>query len=86
MVTKLHLREELLHLINTNTGINGVNLVLRVMGKLGPTSFEHETFQEIIEELVKEGEVTELEYILPQMDYRMKSMYFPKGTKFPKFQ
>lgn len=38
-------------------------------------------FHEAIERLMKEGEIIELDYVLPSMDYRTKSMYFPKGTK-----
>lgn len=36
---------------------------------------------DIIELAVKNGELKELEYILPDMDYRVKSMLFPKGTE-----
>lgn len=32
--------------------------------------------------LVNEGKIVELEYELPHMDYRIKSMYFLAGTKF----
>lgn len=34
----------------------------------------------IIEELIKEGEIVEIEYNLPNMEYRTKSFYLPKGT------
>lgn len=52
------------------------------MGEVGPSEFNHDDFIYQLEELVKDNEIVELEYILPQLDYRIKSMYFPKGTIF----
>lgn len=37
---------------------------------------------DLIELMVKEGEIVELEYSLPDSNYRIKSMFFPKGTVF----
>jgi len=36
---------------------------------------------EIIEEMIKENELIEIEYTIPQLDYRVKSFYLPKGSK-----
>ena len=35
----------------------------------------------LLEEMVSEGHIREIEYILPQMDYRTKSFYLPAGTE-----
>lgn len=82
MMTNEELKKAILDTINTSTGINGVNLVMAVMNHGRPTSFEHDSFNLILEELVKEERIIELEYILPNMEFRIKSMYFPAGTKF----
>jgi len=34
----------------------------------------------LLDELVNSGKLIEIEYVLPKMDYRAKSMYFPIGT------
>jgi hypothetical protein len=34
----------------------------------------------ICEELVEEGRLVEVEYVLPEMDWRIKSFYLPAGT------
>lgn len=34
-----------------------------------------------INDLVKQGEIIEIEYTLPNMDYRIKHYYLPKGTR-----
>lgn len=46
-----------------------------------PSSFiTHEFIMKLIEELVKEGELIEIQYNLPRMDYRNKSFLLPKGS------
>lgn len=80
MITNDELKKAILDTVNTSTGINGVQLVMTVMNHVGPTSFEHDEFHLAINRLVNEKQVVELEYVLPNMEYRVKSMYFPKGT------
>jgi hypothetical protein len=36
---------------------------------------------DLLEELVKENKLIEIEYILPQVDYRIKSFFLPVGTE-----
>lgn len=75
-------KEAILNIINTRQGVKSVNLALDVMSLTNPISFDDIPYQKELAELVKSGEIIELEYILPDMDYRVKSIYFPKGTKF----
>jgi len=79
-MTKFSLREAILTAVNTRNGINGVDLVLDCMGLVSPW-FDNKDYIFQLAELVSSGEIVELEFILPQMDYRLKSIYFPKGTK-----
>jgi hypothetical protein len=74
------LREAILISVNARQGINGVDLVLNCMGLVHPF-FEDKDYTFELAELVSSGEIVELEYILPTMTYRLKSLYFPKGTK-----
>jgi len=74
-------REAILTTINTRNGVNGVDLVLKCMGIINPLTFINKDYIFILAELVALGEIVELEFILPQMEYRLKSIYFPKGTK-----
>jgi len=66
--------------IDNSTGIKGVELSLAVMDVVNPAIFKFEEYWNAITELVESGEVMELEFVLPQIDYRTKSIYFPKGT------
>lgn len=47
-----------------------------------PHNFDEKEYNRSLCDLLNTREVIEIEYILPQMDYRIKSMYFPKGTQF----
>ena len=80
MTTKLTIKEAILTSINTRNGINGVDLALNIMRLISPW-FNDKDYIFILAELVSSGEIVELEFILPSMDYRIKSIYFPKGTE-----
>lgn len=75
----MNIEQAILSTVNSSPGIKGVELVLRVMdllnGHLNTAHYFHE-----LERLVLKGQVIELEYILPGMSYRLKSLYFPAGT------
>ena len=36
---------------------------------------------ELLDELIGEGRLVEVEYVLPAMSYRVKSLLFPAGTE-----
>ena len=75
------LREAILTAIDSHQGLKGVDLIVKVMGLINPTTFAPDAFQHELMRLVNERAVVELTYELAQMDYRVKSMYFPKGTR-----
>ncbi len=81
-VCMIQLKEIILRKVNNSTGIKAVELTLAVMSEINPLIFEAKTYISELDELVKNGEILELEYTLPNMDYRIKSIYFPKGTIF----
>jgi hypothetical protein len=75
------IRTAILDTVNNRHGVNGVDLVLNVMGIIGPSQLDNTEYVYTLTNLVETGEIVELEFILPVMDYRVKSIYFPKGTK-----
>ena len=75
-------RDVVLEVVNNSTGKKSVSLVLDVMKIMGPVRVDANDLHQAIEKLVQEDEIVELEYTLPSMDYRVKSIYFPKGTVF----
>ena len=80
--SKISLREAIIDTINAHQGIKGVYLVIKVMEVINPVQFSHNDYQEELKILINEKEIVELEYTLPTIAYRIKSIYFPKGTIF----
>lgn len=77
----MDLKEAILSTIKSIPGIKGVDLVLNVMGQINPTRFNDQEYFMALDELLKREEIVEVEYMLPDMEYRIKSIYFPKGTR-----
>ena len=78
--TEVSLRKVILVLVNANQGLKAVELVCKVMGVINPLMFREMDYNSELEKLVKEGELVQIEYVLPQLNYRVKTIYFPKGT------
>ncbi len=72
----------ILKTVNSRGPIKGVDLAIHVMSEVNPAIFHHDDYTRELEYLVKNGDIFELEYILSSMDYRVKTIYFPKGTAF----
>jgi hypothetical protein len=65
-----------------SNGKKAVELVTEVNILLSETGSEFPTdLPAIIDQMVKDGELVEIEYVLPDMNYRIKSFYLPKGTE-----
>lgn len=77
------LRQTIVEIVQRKPGINGVNLVLDTMTAVNPVRFAEGTYQDTLQSLLDTGEIVEIEYVIPDMSYRVKSLYFPKGTTFP---
>ena len=78
MATKEEIQAAILHVINDCGPLKGTELITKIM-----TEILFEDFSEYVvalSELISRREVLELEYVLPHMSYRTKSMYFPKHT------
>lgn len=57
--------------------------MLDTMAAVNPVHFADGTCQDTLQFLPDTGEIIEIEYVIPHMSYRVKSLYFPIGTKFP---
>lgn len=77
---KPDLRAAILELIENGTKATELAAHFGIMLTLIPNLDTNE-FLAVVEELIKQGEIVEVEYILPHMPYRIKSFLLPKGTK-----
>lgn len=68
--------------VTNKPAIKNVELALSIMDVIGPGKFDQELFYESLAQLIDEGEILELEFQTPLIDYRVKSLYFAKGSSF----
>jgi len=77
---RVQIAENIKLVVNASGPIKGVDLALKVLQNLHPYEFESREFLRILDSLVQHGEILEVEYLLPSMRDRVKSLYFPIGT------
>lgn len=73
-------KQVLIAAVTENQGCKATELVALVADKMG-NDFAHYDFMQALREIVDEGDVEEVEYVLPQMDFRIKSFLLPKNTQ-----
>jgi hypothetical protein len=71
----------LIHIVRENAPIKSTDLVVHLCDVFHASEIPLESINEYIEHLVKENMIVALEYTLPDIDYRIKTLYFPGGTK-----
>jgi len=83
MVIRMDLKDVILELVNKGQGIKGPELATEVCVKCVEKGINAtiEDYRPLLEQLVKDCEIVEIEYVLPSMTYRTKSIFFPKGTE-----
>lgn len=80
-VTKEELKKHITDIVKNNPGIKGVDLALRLLDRTMPSYLDKDIYQQSLSELIIENGIMELEYVVPGMEYRIKSLYFPIGTQ-----
>lgn len=79
------IKEVLVRIVNDKQGTKATLLVVELMQELHLQNLsidEDVDVPNLIQELVSEGELLEIEYILPNIPYRVKSFLLPKGSSF----
>jgi hypothetical protein len=77
---KTLMKDIILSIVKARNAIKAVELALAVIDRTMPVVFEVADYHKAIQELLSEGEITELEYLEPDSGFMMKrSLYFSKG-------
>lgn len=74
------MKQHILNVINSNSGIKEVQLAMRVMQYIDPSRFSDASFHHELTLLVAKNDVMMIEYTLPSIS-GMKRFYLPKGTE-----
>lgn len=77
------LRQAVLEIVEEHGAIKGTDLALKMADQHrdlmdGPAKLD--AYMAELEAMVKDNELIEVEYTTPQVSYRTKSIYMPKGT------
>lgn len=84
--TKIDYRQVILDVVKNKNCVKHVDLALDVMSRIGPGIFKPHEYETVIEKLIDEGELKKIEFATERMNYRIKTLYFPKTTTFFNYQ
>jgi hypothetical protein len=80
----MKMKDEIIKIVYDCGPINSIELTSKISVWVWENTRNHSDdewrFSDVLDELIKNGDIIEVCYTLPQMDYRIKSLYFPKGT------
>lgn len=76
-MTKNDAKNIIVGIISSSQGCKATDLAV----ELAMMEFGENDPLELLNELVKENRIIEIEYVLPQMGFRVKSFYLPVGTE-----
>lgn len=72
------IQNRIVEIVNSSQGLKGTELAVKLATEF--LSIQSESIIHWIDSCVEEGLIQEIEYVLPNMDYRIKSFYLPMGT------
>jgi hypothetical protein len=75
------LLKETLKIVQLRGAVTATELAVTVAGNLYPTTYSGKDYINYLDTLVKKGVIKEVQYVLPDQLDRIKSVYFPAGTR-----
>jgi len=75
------LKQAIINIVLNKQGCKATELPVEIAVEHPELLSQLDNVIEVLDELVEEGNLVEVEYVLPNMNYRIKSVYFPKGTQ-----
>lgn len=72
------IKELIVKTVNDHQGIKATELAVDVISE--NTEITPDDYENALSELIRNGEIVEVEYTLPSMDYRVKSWFLPKDS------
>lgn len=79
-MTRDELKQAIVEEVNQLRSCKTIELVTALVESLSEWCGEHDLL-DVIDEMIISGQLVEVQYVLPDMDYRVKSILFPGGTE-----
>jgi AmiR/NasT family two-component response regulator len=73
------LRQEIIKVVVATNGCKSTDLIAKLPKEV-IISDSFGNYHDIIDDLIREGELVKLEYTILNSNYRIRSILFPKGT------
>lgn len=83
--TLVALRSAIIRCVSGAQGIKSTALVAEVATFIGGHAVDSDLCK-MLDTLIAEGDIIEIEYTLPELEYRVKSFLLPKGSKIRSLQ
>ena len=80
-MTRDEAKQAIIEVINNHQGCKSTEIPAGLLKKSVESIFDY-GISNLLEELVREDKVIEIEYTLPNMEYRIKSFYLPAKTNY----
>lgn len=79
----LSLRKEIIKIVESRQGIKAVSLAMddNILKILRKKNLDGSIITEAVQDLVNHHKIGEIEYVLPALDWKIKSFLVPAGTK-----
>jgi len=71
----------LISIVNEHQGLKLTELVMHATVAISKLGYREPDLVKVLNGLISEAKLLEIEYVLPDMDYRIKSFILPAGTK-----
>ena len=78
-MTRQEIKDAIVERVTANQGMKATQLAAEADLAIEANPFMDD-IPEMYEELVREGRLLEIEYVLPNLPFRTKSFYLPAGT------
>lgn len=73
-------KDLIVKVVEDHIGIKDIELVVEVTKQSAETPFNIDAYERALRELVDDGDIREIEYIIPSDDYRVHRWYIPRDT------
>lgn len=74
------IRRAMIDAVEGAQGLKATEMAAIVAAEIGVTAVDG-PFAETLDALIREGEIVEVEYTVPDLPYRVKSFLLPKGAR-----
>ena len=83
MITKEQLKQTIIDVVETNPGVSGVSLALKIMTSYNPAEINEKEYVEVLDKLINNGLIYEYFFYIPNKNgIERRGFFFPRNSIF----